>query len=77
MVQSALLEAIHRGEGRPVLFRTNSTWRVLIDSEAFQAYRDSADGAAQWDMLLAETSQDIQRDRRVNETAKADPDGVR
>ncbi len=77
LVQSALLEAIHRGEGRPVLFRTNSTWRVLIDSEAFQAYRDSADGAAQWDMLLAETSQDIQRDRRVNETAKADPDGGR
>ncbi len=74
LVQSALLEAIHRGRGRPVLFRTNSAWRVLIDSEAFQSYRDSGDGAAQWDMLLAETSQDIQRDRRVNETAKADID---
>ncbi len=74
LVQSALLEAIDRGAGRPVLFRTNSKWRVLIDSEALQADRESGDGAAQWDMLLAETSQDIKRDRRINETAKADLD---
>lgn len=74
LVQSALLEAIHRGAGRPVLFRTNSKWRVLIDGEALQADRDSGDGAAQWDLLLVETSQDIQRDRRINETTKADID---
>ncbi len=77
LVQSALLEAIHRGRGRSVLFRTNSKWRVLIDSEALEPDKDSGDGAARWDMLLAETSEDIQRDRRINETTKADLDGGR
>ena len=54
LVQTALLEAIRRARGRPILFRTNGRWRVLIDTTALE--RDRADdGVSRWDRLLSET----------------------
>ena len=54
LVQTALLEAIRRAKGRPILFRTNGRWRILIDTTALE--RDRADDrVARWDRLLAET----------------------
>lgn len=49
MVEDAIPEALSRGGGRPIVFRLNLEWRVLVDREAVAAYR-----RADWNTLAAE-----------------------
>ena len=46
MVQEAIPEALHRAAGRPIVFRLNLEWRVLVDRTRVGRYR-----RAQWNTL--------------------------
>ena len=42
MVEEAIPEALHRAAGRPIVFRLNLEWRVLIDRAEVGRYRRAA-----------------------------------
>lgn len=48
MVQEAIPEAIHRCAGRPIVFRLNLEWRVLVDRSTVGRYR-----RADWNTLAS------------------------
>lgn len=48
MVQDAIPEAIHRCDGRPIVFRLNLQWRVLVDRTRVGRYR-----RADWNTLAS------------------------
>ncbi len=49
MVEEAIPEAMHHADGRPIVFRLNIEWRVLVDRAEVGRYR-----RADWNTLVPE-----------------------